>query len=191
MSRTYDMTRRSNAVAKTKAKIIAATEMLLTTGSLTDLTLQAIADNAGVTVQTVLRHMGSREGCLAAVAKVVSERVDAQRGRSEPGDVDAAISSVLDHYEAESGLVLNLIEQAGTGEAFAAQAVESGRRYHRNWVKRCFGPLVPALKPEITDALVAATDIYTWKLLRLDMGRSKKAASAVMNRLVRGLLEAS
>lgn len=191
MSRTYDMTKRSNAVAKTKERIVAATEMLLTNGSLTDLTLQAIADSAGVTVQTVLRHMGSREGCLAEVAKVVSERVDSQRGRTEPGDVDAAISSVLDHYEAESGLVLNLIEQAGTGEAFATQAVESGRMYHRNWVKRCFGPLVPELKPEITDALVAATDIYTWKLLHLDMGRSKKAARAVMNRLVRGILEAS
>lgn len=191
MARTYDMTKRSNAAAETKERIMAATEMLLTNGSLADLTLQAVADNAEVTVQTVLRHMGSREGVLAAVAKVFSKRVESQRGRTEPGDVDAAISSVLDHYEAESGLVLNLIEQAGTGEAFAAQAVESGRRYHRNWVKRCFGPLVPELKPEITDALVAATDIYTWKLLRLDMVRSKKAARVVMNRLVRGILEAS
>lgn len=191
MSRTYDMTKRSNSVAKTKKRIIAAAEMLLTNGSLTDLTLHDIADNAGVTVQTVLRHMGSREGCLAAVAKVVLKRVDSQRGHTEPGDLDAAISSVLDHYEAESSLVLNLIEQAGTGEAFATKAVESGRIYHRNWVKRCFGPLVPELKSEITDALVAATDIYTWKLLRLDMGRSKKAARTVMNRLVRGILEAS
>jgi len=141
MPRTYNMTKRRNTVAKTKESIIAATESLLTNGSLTDLTLQAIADNAGVTVQTVLRHMGSREGCLVAVAKVFLERVDTQRGHTEPGDLDAAISSVLDHYETESGLVLNLIEQAGTGEAFASQAVENGRKYHRNWVKRCSGPL--------------------------------------------------
>jgi len=191
MPRTYDMTNRSNAVARTKERIIAATEMLLANGSLTDLTLQAIADNTGVTVQTVLRHMGSREGCLAAVAKVVLERVESQRGHTEPGDLDAAISSVLDHYEAESSLVLNLMEQAGTGDAFAMKAIESGRIYHRNWVKRCFGPLISELKSEITDALVAATDIYTWKLLRHDIGRSKKAARAVMNRLVRGILEAS
>ena len=38
------------------------------------------------------------------------------------------------------------------------------------------------------DALVIATDVYTWKLLRRDMRRSRPEAIVVMTALVRGVL---
>jgi hypothetical protein len=37
---------------------------------------------------------------------------------------------------------------------------------------------------------VAATDLYVWKLLRLDLGRSVASTEAVIARLVRATLEA-
>lgn len=191
MSRTYDMTTRARRAAETTERIITATERLLAEAPLDAITLQAIADGAGVTVQTVLRHMDSRDGCLAAVAERVADRVDAQRGRTEPGDVNAAIASLLEHYETEGRLVLNLLAQEGTGDAFAAKAVERGRAYHRAWVERCFAPRLREPHPEAIDALVAATDLYLWKLLRLDLGRSLEATEAVITRLVRGILESS
>lgn len=191
MARAYDMTRRARRAAETTERIVAATEALLTTGRVDDVTLQAIAAGAGVTVQTVLRHMGSRDGCLAAVRERVAARVEAQRGDTPPGDVDAAIARLVDHYETEGRLVLNLLAQEGGGDPTAQEAVATGRAYHRAWVERCFGPLLRAPTPEAVDALVAATDLYVWKLLRLDLDRSVAATRRVITRLVRAALESS
>jgi AcrR family transcriptional regulator len=189
--RSYDNTKRARAAARTTERIVAATEALIAGGPIGEVTLQAIADGAEVTVQTVLRHMGSRDGCIAAVGERVGARVAAQRGGTEPGDVDAAVAALIAHYEAEGRLVLNLLAQELGGEAAPREAAEAGRAYHRAWVERCFGPWPGDPDPERIDALVAATDLYVWKLLRLDLGRSVHATEAVVARLVRSVLEAS
>ena len=189
MPRKYDMTKRTNRAEKTKERIIKSTEILLATGPLAEVTLPAIAKGANITVQTVLRQMGSRDGCLRAVANLVYERIDSQRGHTKPGDVESAISTLIAHYETESALILNLLEQATKGETFAKTEAVRGQIYHRKWVENCFEPLVGDARQETIDALVAATDIYIYKLLRLEMGRSIKATKAVINRLVRGILE--
>ena len=88
-------------------------------------------------------------------------------------------------------LVLNLLAQEGGGEAVPHEAAEAGRAYHRAWVVRCFGPWAQEPDPQVVDALVAATDLYVWKLLRLDLGRTRRATEAVVARLVRSVLEAS
>ena len=191
MPRKYDMTQRTNRAQKTKERIVKSTEVLLANSLLAEVTLPAIAKGAGVTVQTVMRQMGSRDGCLAAVAKLVYERIDSQRGDTKPGNLESAISTLMDHYEAESALILNLLEQANKGETFAKTAADRGQIYHRKWVEHCFGPLLKEAQRENIDALVAATDIYIYKLLRLEMGRSIKATKAVINCLVRGVLEIS
>lgn len=190
MARVYDNTSRSLAAARTAESIVDATEALLGGGSLADLTLATIAQRAGVTVQTVMRHMGSRAGCLEAVYRRVEHRVQEQRGGAAPGDVDGALDGLLLHYESEGRLVLNLLAQEHTGPE-AQDAVEQGRSFHRAWVERCFGPLLEAGDTVGVDALVAATDLYVWRLLRLDLGRSPEATRNVIERLVRAALEPS
>lgn len=197
MTRPYDMTLRAQLAADTAERIIDAAEGLLADGPLPSVTLKAIATRADVTVQTVLRHMGSRDGCLEAVARRIAARVEEQRGRSQPGDVDAAITDLVAHYEAEGRLVLNLLAQESGAEPLARRAAATGRAFHRAWVRRCFAPWLDAWDAEAeeitvrTDALVAATDLYVWKLLRLDLGRSREATEAVVDRLVRNVLEGS
>jgi hypothetical protein len=44
---------------------------------------------------------------------------------------------------------------------------------------------------QTVDAVVAATDIYIWKLIRLDLGRSRDQTEAVIARLARTALEES
>lgn len=200
MPRTYDMTNRARAAAETTDRIVDTTERLLATASLPEVTLQAIADGAGVTVQTVLRHMGSRDGCFAAVAERVGRRIDAHRASSPPGDVDAAIAGLMQHYEADGRLILNLLAQETGQDELARHAAREGRTYHRAWVDRCFGPVLARAAgadhasfepdPEVVDALVAATDLYVWKLLRLDLKRSAAETRATIARTVRSLLEA-
>lgn len=191
MARTYDMSRRSAQAEQTSDRIVTATETLVASVPLAEVTLAAIAEGAGVTVQTVLRHMGSREGCVAAVATRVAARVAQQRGHTEPGDVPAAVAELITHYEAEGRLVLNLLAQEQGPDGTAAHAVAEGRAFHRAWVERCFGPLLPELSQESIDAVVAATDIYVWKLLRLDLGRSAAHTQSVIERLTSAALEDS
>lgn len=191
MTRTYDMSRRSAQAEQTADRIVAATEALVAGGPLSDVTLAAIAERAEVTVQTVLRHMGSREGCLEAVGRRVAARIAQQRGHTDPGDVPAAIAELMAHYEAEGQLVLNLLAQEHASRDTAARAVAEGRAFHRAWVERCFGPLMPEMNQETVDAVVAATDIYVWKLIRLDLGRSRSQTAAVIERLTRTALEES
>jgi hypothetical protein len=105
--------------------------------------------------------------------------------------VGGAVADLVAHYEAEGRLVLKLLAQEAGDEPIAGRAAEEGRVYHRAWVERCFGPLLPNADRDSVDALVAATDLYVWKLLRLDLGRSPAATEAVLVRLVRSVLEAS
>src|SRR5262245_24192020 len=130
MPRAYDMSRRARAAAMTGERIIARAEAFLAERPIGELTLEAIARGAGVTVQTVLRHVGSREGCIEAVKVRVAARIEVQRGRSAPGDVGAAVDEVLAHYEAEGRLVLNLLAQE-SASSVAREVVETGRAFHR------------------------------------------------------------
>ncbi|MDT8322902.1 MAG: TetR family transcriptional regulator [Bacteroidota bacterium] len=189
MTRRYDMARRSQQAAQTRENIIAATEALLRTRRIDEVTLQAIAEEAATTVQTVLRHMESRDGCFTAVVQVVTTRVATQRGRSAYCSVEDAIADLTDHYEAEGPLILNLLAQEQSGDAFVTDLMKRGRRFHRDWVRRCITGKPDVQTQSDIDALVLATDIYAWKLLRLDLGRSRTKVREVMSRIVKGVLD--
>ena len=183
------MSKRSEKAAQTTENIIAATERLLTDRPLEKISLNAIAKESGITVQTVLRHMDSREGCIYAVAERVSSRIEKQRGGSKSGNITEAIENLIEHYEQEGKLVLNLLTQEHSEESFVSEFTAEGRNFHRQWVERCFGPPVSGNETEVIDALVVATDIYTWKLLRLDLGRPLDTTKKIMTNMVSKILK--
>jgi len=189
VTRTYNMARRSESASRTNERIADCTEELLSSLPIGEVTLQAIATGSGVSVQTVLRHMGSRDGCLAAVRERVSARIQDQLADPADEDVESAITNLCAHYEAEGRLVLNLLRQEDTGDELAKEAVATGRTFHRTWVERCFQPMLADPTQAAIDALVVATDIYVWKVLRLDLHRSAAATQAVMSQLVHAQLE--
>ena len=191
MTRRYDNSRRAQQAAQTREDILIATERLLASRRLEDITLRAIAEEAGTTVQTVLRHMESRDGCFSAVAREVAARVREQRGNVEYDSIEAAIADLTDHYEPEGRLILNLLAQERDGNAFVAEMMRKGRAFHRRWVRRCFARDISRGDTAEIDALVVATDIYAWKLLRLDLGRSAHATRRVMSDMVTRILEAA
>ena len=63
---------------------------------------------------------------------------------------------------------------------------------HRTWIGQTFAPWLDRLdEPGRTaahDALVVATDLYVWKLVRRDMGRSRAALAALMRRMIAAAL---
>jgi AcrR family transcriptional regulator len=187
-ARTYRMTARAQAVQETRERVLDSVLSLHERRLSSDISLADIAAEAGVSVQTVLRHFGTREGLVDAALERATADVEAER-RSEPGDVAGAVRAVVDHYERRGDGVLLLLAQEAS-EAFAANVTSNGRALHRRWVTECFGPLLPrgAAGEEFVDLLVVATDVYTWKLLRRDRGLSLARTRARMETLTRAVL---
>jgi AcrR family transcriptional regulator len=188
MSQDYDNTKRARRAAQTGVRILREAEALVRHKPLSQITLNEIAEGADVTVQTVLRHHGSREGVLQAMGERIEARIRAQRTAVEPGDIESAVDNVLEHYEAEGALILRvLLEETTSG--FARQAALTGKEFHRDWVQTVFEPLLgDDNRTRQIDALVVATDLYTWRLLRRDLGRDLSGAREVMLYLVRAAL---
>jgi hypothetical protein len=71
-----------------------------------------------------------------------------------------------------------------------ARITEQGKAMHRTWVKDVFAPQIAAADDgeELTDLLVVATDVYTWKLLRRDRGLGRDRTERRMRHLVERLL---
>ena len=191
-TRRYRQSARAEAARETGRRILEAAVALWRERPFDEITLQAIADGADVSVQTVIRRYGSKEGVIeAAIAEEVSG-IRAHRDTAPTGDIDAALNVLLDHYEREGEAVLRTLAAEDRFDA-ARLITENGRRHHRAWCARVFAPwLPPADAPEHTprlDAFVAATDLYVWKLVRLDLGRSRPATRAVFRALLDGLTQ--
>lgn len=184
------MTARARAVEQTRESVLDAVIALHAERLSADISLADVADRAGVSVQTVLRHFSSRERLLEAALERASADVEDER-RVDPGDVDGAVRSVVAHYERRGDEVLLLLAQERS-EEFAARVTRHGRALHRRWVEESFGPLLPPVpdREPVVDLLVVATDVYTWKLLRRDRRLSSARTRSRMETLVRAVLAA-
>ena len=185
------MSARADAAAATGQRILDATRARFNQHQYDDLTLEMIAEDAGVTVKTVLRRFGSKEGLVRAVADAARSEVLAQRDRAPVGDVDGAIANLVEHYEANGDEAIHLLRQEQRVPALAELAA-GGRAYHASWVDRVFEPWLRELTA--TDRrrrraqLIAACDVYTWYLVRRQGGLSRTATRLAMRELVEGVL---
>jgi AcrR family transcriptional regulator len=188
-TRTYTMGARAEAVERTRQAILEAADQLTEERLTLAVSLADVADRAGVTVRTVLRHFGTREGLLDAVAEHVHTRVAEER-EAPVGDVPEAVRVVVGHYEMRGDRVLRMLEEERVN-AQTAEHVANGRRVHRTWVRTVFAPQLTATPDPraLEDLLVVATDVYTWKLLRRDAGLSRRRTEDRMTTMIRRLAE--
>jgi AcrR family transcriptional regulator len=180
---------RATAKAATRLRVVRAVLELSEEKMTIEITLDEVASRAGTTVQTVLRHFGSRDGLLDEAVKVASAEVEQER-RADPGDIEGSVDAVLAHYEKRGDYVLRLLSQEH--DPRIAAVVQPGKDLHRRWVEACFGPQLearpPADREALTDLLVVATDLYTWKLLRRDRGLDPLTVRARMRQMVSAIL---
>ena len=188
-TRRYTMTARAEAAERTRVRILDAAVALADTRLLADISLDDVAATAEVSVQTVLRRFGSRAGLFEAAREHAVASVTEER-RTPVGDVDAAVRTVVDHYEERGDGVVLKLAQEHTDEAIRT-IITGGRALHRTWVTDAFAPYLPEDADDreaMVDLLAVATDVYTWKQLRRDRGLSRARTEARMRRLVRALL---
>ena len=168
-SRKYDMGARQQAKTATRDAITkAAVDTFMAERSLA-ITLPAVAKRADVTVKTVLRHFGSRDALVDAAWSQACEDVMAER-TPPSDDLDAALKVLIAHYERMGDVVLVMLAE-DENDPRARRMNTAGRRAHRAWVEEVFGARLPeesAARSRLIDVLVVATDVYSWKLLRLD-----------------------
>ena len=189
--RPYRQSARAEAAAQTGRDILAAAASLWRERALDAVTLADIAERAGVTVQTVLRRFGSKDGVIDAAIASDAAGITRERDDAPVGDVTGALDVLLAHYEADGDAALRTL--AIEARYPAAQRVAAhGRAYHRAWCARVFAPSLPPPEADAyasrLDAFVAATDLYVWKLLRRDLGRSAAATRAAFDALVGALV---
>lgn len=188
MTRPYAMTARARSVEQTRSRILDATVNLHGERLAADIGLDDVAGRAGVSVQTVLRHFGSRAGLVDAAFEHGQRAVREER-RAPVGDVESAVRVLVEHYESRGDGVLLMLAQE-QGQEVVRRITDRGRQVHRAWVEEVFHPsLAEHADPDaLTDLLVVATDVYAWKLLRRDRGLSRARTESRITTMVRALL---
>lgn len=191
-SRTYTMKARARSVAQTGERILDAAGERFSKMAFDEVTLGDIAADAEVSVQTVIRRFGSKEELFATLAEREGARILEER---EPvaGDhvsMESAVEALVDHYERDGETVLNLLAQESRFPSIA-EVVASGRAVHESWVEQHCHPVLEGAggreRKRKLEAAIAATDLYVWKLLRLDRGLGRHEVEKIMLTLLEGL----
>jgi AcrR family transcriptional regulator len=191
-TRPYRMVARAESAAATGERIIDAAVEAFWESPGMQISLDEVARRAGVTVQTVIRRFGGRDGLFAAAVDREAERV-AQRRREAPvGDAPGAVKVLLGHYEAMGDRVLALLAEEARDPALKP-VVERGQIVHREWCARVFAPALATRtgvdRRRMLAQLVAVCDVYTWKLLRRDSGLSRRQTELAIVELLEPILE--
>lgn len=187
-ARRYSMEVRARGIAENRVSVQRAVVQLAAEQRLADISLVQIAERSGVSVRTLLRYYGTRDELLRTVADELQKLPLGDRP-VRPGDVGGALDALSEDYETNGRLMLMLLAQEDT-DPIAALVTRRGKESHRDWVCIQFD-LDPAVDDEQVDLLVVCTDLYAWKLLRIDRGLSQAEVVARMATLVRAVQASS
>lgn len=188
------MKARAKAKAQTGQAIIDAAVQLWQDYPLHEITLEQVAEKAGVTVRTVLRRFESKEGLFEAGLEQEATLVGEQRVAAVAGDVFTALKGLLADYEAFGDANIRTL-RVEEELPIAHKILQRGRQFHRDWCAKVYAShLPPKDDPDYEIRLMAfysATDVYQWKVLRRDFGKSRSVTYRIMSSMVQGLLQQS
>lgn len=192
--RPYRMKARAAAAAATGERILDAAMEVFWELPTDQVSLDEVARRAGVTVQTVIRRFGGREGLMLAAGARESERIRRQRDEAPVGDVAGAVHVLAEHYERFGDGVLRLLAEEHRSPRLRDIA-DIGRRVHREWCERVFAPALHGRsgveRERRLAQIVAVCDVYTWRLLRRDADLSRRQTELALAELLNSLLEVS
>lgn len=190
--RPYRMGQRADAAAETGERILDVAVAVFWERPSDVMSLDEVAARAGVSVRTVIRRFGGKEGLLTAGVARELRRTRDERDQAPVGDTAGAVAVLVEHYEAMGERVLKLLAEEdrvpGLGPIVAA-----GRALHRDWCVRAFAPTLATLsgvdRKRRLAQLVAVCDVYMWKLLRRDAGMSRLQTELALVELLNPMTE--
>ncbi|HTV26072.1 MAG TPA: helix-turn-helix domain-containing protein [Polyangiaceae bacterium] len=163
--RRYRMGARAEAAEETRQRILeAARELFMAATFFDDVSLEQIAERAGVALKTVQRRFQSKDELVLACA-----RTETDERTVAPGDMASIVGVLADRYEAMMDVSLRYLALEPRVPAVAA-LLDDARRGHWKWLETAFAPHLPAqagpLRRRRVAELFVATEIYTWHSLR-------------------------
>jgi AcrR family transcriptional regulator len=169
--RQYRMAARAEAKAATRTRILDAAESCADELLAEEVTLAVVGKRAGVSVQTILRHFGSREDLFLATVIHMGMKMSGDRDIKPSWETERIVAVLVDHYERFGSRVLWGLAQEHRHPQIK-QLTDYGRVYHGEWCEEAFAPALKGMRgarrKRAVAQLVAATDIYVWKILRRD-----------------------
>jgi AcrR family transcriptional regulator len=199
--RSYKQVARARATERTRETLLEAASETVERDDWAQASLESVAQRAGVTKQTALRHFGSKQGLLEAVLRRTSSIVVKERDRPEAGDVAAAVASLMRHYERHGELATRLSPYRDAvvrvlghedRDSLVRRTVDYSLQAHEQWVTRTFEPQLALLDARAAvrrrAQLIAVCDVYMWKMLRRDLGMSLRGAESALVELIERLL---
>lgn len=186
------MQARAEAAAATGERILDAAVEEFWERPVEGISLDEVAYRAGVSVQTVIRRFGGRDGLFQAAAAREAGRIRDQRDQAPVGDPAGAVHVLVEHYETTGDRVLKLLTEEERVPRLQ-EVVDRGRALHRDWCARVFAPSLAGLRGvdrrRRLAQLVVICDVYTWKLLRRDAGLSRRQTELALVELLNPILE--
>lgn len=184
------MVARAAAAEETRRRIVEAAVELFRHHDADEITLEAIAARSGVTLQTVLRRFGSKEGVFAAAADDKHAEIVLAREPEKAGDARAAVRALIASYEEMGDLNWRLLRHE-TQNAALREVLMRARAGHREWIVQNFEAALPrrgAARERAIVQLFTVTDFYVWKLNRVDLGRDRAETEKTMLSLVEAVI---
>ena len=189
--RGYQMTARAASTARTAEAILAATMELFEDKPVADITLADIAAGAGVTVQTVLRRFGDKDGVFDAAIEQFTSEVFGQRGAAVGLGAREAITNLVDHYEQWGALMLKMLAEEPRTPGLRT-TLDAGRAYHRTWCRDVFADALAGLpagqRSRRLAQICCICDLRTWENLRLAAGLSRAQTELAVYEMLRPLI---
>ncbi|WP_205696094.1 TetR/AcrR family transcriptional regulator [Conexibacter sp. SYSU D00693] len=177
--RTYEKAARAVGEERTRTALLDAAERAFLAGRWSAASLTALAHEAGVTKQTLLRHFGSKDGLLERAVQRALDRTARQRLGPPPPDVAAAVDDLLDHYARDGERALALEALEGTGAVAVVR--DRARALHHAWVDHAFAPWLAGPERERRRAAtIALCDVRAWAVLSRDLGLGRDEVHATL-----------
>jgi AcrR family transcriptional regulator len=183
--RPYRQRRRAEAAEANTERILQAALDLFLERPWDQITLAAVAERAGVGVQTLIRRVGTKDGLSRAVNDWVGPQVAATRGDPDSPDPHVVAAALARHYERWGAAADRTLRQEDVSPALAAAAA-GGRRAHREWLEAAFAePLAASADPtDLLARLIGVCGVELWLVLRRDAGLPVEAATAAVADLI-------
>lgn len=187
--RRYRMRARTEAAARRADQIVEAALELFMAKPYEDVTLQSIADVAGVALKTLVRKFDSKEALAVACAHRRASQEESLRD-VRPGDVVGAARVLTARYEALGPTWLRFLALEDRIAAIA-KVVAIARASHRRWLATVFASALPsrgALREQRLAELFGATELYVWHSWRAHLGLGRAAATRAMTDMLEALM---
>jgi AcrR family transcriptional regulator len=188
--RAYKMVARAQATEQTRRQIIEAAMTLFGQRPFDLVSLADVARASGLGLATVVRQFETKQHLFAAAVADARRVLEAQVDAMPENDPAAAVRQGIDGYERFGDAIVRILAQEDR-LPMVRKVIEHGRNEHTRWVNLAFSgvltrPHTRRRKVRLAQ-LMAATDVLFWKVLRRDLGLSRRETEQAVTEIVEGL----